>query len=90
MGCMGGVVLYILEHYKCFVNLPIWIKNDIWFGRFSKGYPTSDTISLSLMLLIVLFNALHFKTKKRICFILLSVVSIMMQNTGSGLILLPL
>lgn len=84
-----GLFYTFLNIISVFVNLPIWIKNDIWFGRFSKGYPTSDTISLSLMFLIVLFNALHFKTKKRICFILLSVVSIMMQNTGSGLILLP-
>lgn len=84
-----GMFYTFLNIISIFFNLPIWIKNDIWFGRFSKGYPTSDTISLSLMFLIVLFNVLHFKTKKRICLILLSVVSILMQNTGSGLILLP-
>lgn len=84
-----GMFYTFLNILSIFVHLPIWIKNDIWFGRFSKGYPTSDTISLSLMFLIVLFNVLHFKTKTRICLILLSVVSILMQNTGSGLILLP-
>ena len=84
-----GVFYTVLNIISVFKTLPIWINNDIWFGRFSKGYPTSDTISLCFMLLVSLFNVLHYTSRVRISLILISIVSIIMQNTGSGLILVP-
>lgn len=84
------VIYSILNIVSIFIPLPIWKENNIWFGRFSIGYPTSDTITLCFSLIILLYKKLYISKSKKISYIILIIINIIMQVTGSALILLPL
>ena len=80
-----------LNILSVFVSLPIWKEQEQWFGRFGMGYPTTDTISLCLALIILLFksNLFHYEKFKKVIFEVIITIGIAMQVTGSALILLP-
>lgn len=80
----------IINILSLLINIPIWKDNDMWFGRLSRGYPTTDTAVLIFALASLLFLKLGYNVKQTFVIALLLIISILMQNTGSGLILLPI
>lgn len=91
---------------KFFVNSSVWfvfinitfyfipcplIVNPNWWGRISIGYPTMDVVSLSYGLLILYFNNnLSFSYIKKIFYILILEIGIILNASGTGLFLLCL
>lgn len=84
------IIHAILNMISLAVHLPIWKENDIWFGRFGKGYPTSDTASLSMALAAILFIDLGLSFKKEVLCLLILIVDIGMQITGSSFFIVPI
>lgn len=83
------IVYSILNIISVFIPLPIWKDNNMWFGRFSIGYPTADTITLCFSLILLLYNKLQLTKLRKILYILLIIFNIVMQVTGTALLLLP-
>lgn len=83
------IIYSILNIISVFIPLPIWKDNNMWFGRFSIGYPTADTITLCFSLILLLYNKLQITKKRRILYISLITFNIIMQVTGTALLLLP-
>lgn len=80
-----GVVFVLLSLTLFVVYVPIWEKFRPWYGRISVGYPTMDAISLCYALCIVLFcKGLNFNQVKRVFYILVLLLGIFLQVTGTG------
>lgn len=80
-----------LNILSVFMTLPIWQQQEMWYGRFGMGYPTTDTISLCMALIILLFKGCYFNYGKvKMFFIIVLInVGIIMQVTGTAIIVLP-
>lgn len=73
-----------------FIPCPL-IVNPNWWGRISIGYPTMDVVSLSYGLLILYFyNNLSWGYVKKIFFILILEIGIILNASGTGQVLLCL
>lgn len=84
-----AIVFAILDTVLYFIPLPIWNRDTFWWGRFAVGYPTMDTITLSYVLIILLFNNyLKISSIKRSIYSIIVSVAIMMQVTGTGMLLI--
>lgn len=86
-----SVIFVIINTLLFFIHIPIWKSENFWWGRFSVGYPTMDTITLSYVLVILIFyDTLQIKNWQRVLFTLIITVGIMFQVTGTGILLLSI
>lgn len=86
-----GCVFIVINTIFYFVPLPIFIENKLWWGRISIGYPTMDVVSLAYGLSILLFYPyLTLKIYVRIIFLLIYILGILFNASGTGTVLLSL
>lgn len=79
-----NVILY-------FNPLPIWIDPNIWWGRISCGYPTMDVVTLSFVLVLILYYPFEkYSFKKRILISLILFFSILLNFSGTGMAILAM
>jgi hypothetical protein len=84
-----GVSFVIINTTLYFVELPIWEEYQPWWGRISCGYPTMDTISLSYVLVILLyFENIIIKPLKRWIYVCIILFGIFVQATGTGIVII--
>lgn len=80
--CIINVLLY-------FANLQIWVRDVLWWGRISCGYPTMDVVSLGYALTILLYYPnLHYSTKTQVFYILIILLGIILNFSGTGFVIL--
>lgn len=84
-----AVVFVCLDILFYFVRIPIFRPDTTWWGRISSGYPTMDVVTLAYSLLILLFyRNLKIKDYVRTLFIIVVIVGMIVQFTGTGIILI--
>ena len=72
-----------------FANLQIWVRDVLWWGRISCGYPTMDVVSLGYALTILLYYPnLHYSTKTQVFYILIILLGIILNFSGTGFVIL--
>lgn len=94
---IGYLFSYILKVAICFViidilfyfiPLPIFNRDEFWWGRISCGYPTMDVVTLAYALIIAIFANVN-KGRIYMSFVILVLyVGMFAQYTGTGLVLL--
>lgn len=86
-----GCVFVIINTIFYFIPLPIFVENKLWWGRISIGYPTMDVVSLAYSLSILLFYPyLTLNTYVRVIFLLIYILGILFNASGTGTVLLSL
>ena len=86
-----GCVFIIINTVFYFIPLPIFVENKLWWGRISIGYPTMDVVSLAYSLSILLFYPyLTLNTYVRAIFLLIYILGILFNASGTGTVLLSL
>lgn len=86
-----AIVFSIINTLLYFIPLPIWNRQEFWWGRISCGYPTMDVVSLCYALVLLLYKPnLIKKTWKKLTFSLIIIIEILLNFSGTGIALLPL
>lgn len=86
-----GCVFIIINTIFYFIPLPVFVENKLWWGRISIGYPTMDVVSLAYGLSILLFYPyLTLNTYVRVIFLLIYILGILFNASGTGIVLLSL
>lgn len=87
--CLVFVIINLIAY---FIYIPIFEKFRPWWGRISHGYPTMDVITLTYALFIYYFLFLKIEKKFFINLLklLLLLIGIVMQFTGTGIVCLVL
>lgn len=87
-GMVSYVYISLLLYYY---ELPIWNNYHVYWGRLTVGYPTIDTVVLGLAMIMVFFNReLKYSLKEKLFYSLTLTVGIIMQASGTGIIVLSL
>lgn len=85
-----SVCFVIINTLLYFIPCP-FIENPHWWGRISVGYPTMDVVSLSYGLLFLFYyNNLRMNFIVRLFCIIVISLGIIIQASGTGLVLLLL
>lgn len=78
-----------LNFFFFFVDVPIWgVWRNVWFGRISFGYPTTDVVIISFAYALLLFKQTGFNNLIKTVYIILYFSSIIAQSSGTGILLL--
>lgn len=86
-----ALVFSIINTLLYFIPLPIWNRQEFWWGRISCGYPTMDVVSLSYALVILLYKPnLVIRSWTKFLFSLIIIIEISLNFSGTGMVLLPL
>jgi hypothetical protein len=85
-----GVSFVIVNTVLYFVELPIWKPDSqLWWGRISRGYPTMDVVSLSYVVIILLyFQNLKINLVERQIYLFVIFLGILLQASGTGIVLI--
>lgn len=86
-----AVVFVIVDILFYFIRIPIFRPDTTWWGRISCGYPTMDIVTLAYSLIILLFyRGLKMNDYIRTLCIVIVVVGMIVQFTGTGLVLMAM
>lgn len=89
-----GVIYAFFNTIFYFVPLPIWDENTSRLlyastvGRITCGYAPTDSVIISFLLILVLYNDFGFKYKTRIFITVVYIIEILIMASGTGVITL--
>ena len=79
----------VINSFFYFLNLNIWVRPVLWWGRISCGYPTMDVISLTYALVLLSYYPnLPFSNKRKIIFLLILMLGVILNFSGTGMVIL--
>ena len=84
-----SVIFSIVNVVLYFIPLPIWNRDEFWWGRISCGYPTLDVISQAYAIILLLYYpTLNYSTVKSVFYLMILSAGIMLNFSGTGTVIL--
>ena len=83
-------VLFSVVNISLFISAPPFV-NKIYVGRFSVGYPTEESVILSMAFAVVLYSSyVYYRSNIRLLFTIVLFLQCVLLFTGSGTVFLIL
>lgn len=83
-----AIFFVVIDILFYFIPLPIFNRDEFWWGRISCGYPTMDVVTLAYALIIAIFANVNKGRIFLVLGILVLYLGMFAQYTGTGLVLL--
>lgn len=83
-----SIVFVFFNTVFYFVPAPFLIEQKLWWGRISIAYPTMDVVTLSYVLILLMYYPnIKISSIKRIIYMFIIISGIFFQFSGTGIIL---
>lgn len=84
-----SIIFVIFNTIFYFIPAPFLIEQKLWWGRISVSYPTMDVVTLSYVLILLMYYPnIKISSTKRILYMSILILGIFIQFSGTGIVLI--